>query len=106
MKRAKVMLITIVVIATVGGVLAFNAQKFIRQTIYCATKDDNNVIYCTNTSFKPTFLEINCLTTPCSTWHQVLGIPTNSYYTTTTNFVGTPCPNPLKVKCVTVQGDE
>lgn len=98
MKRAKIMLIAIAVIATVGGALAFNAQKYTRQTVYCATKDANNIIYCTNTIFKTTNVAPS-FTTPCSTWHALVGANTSSYYTTST------CGDP-KVAKATNQVDE
>lgn len=37
MKRAKIMLLAIAVIATVGGVLAFKAQKFGSANVYCTS---------------------------------------------------------------------
>ncbi|MBO9204617.1 MULTISPECIES: hypothetical protein [Niastella] len=83
MKRAKIMLIVIAVIASVGGVLALKAQRFGICNVYCATKV-NNILTCTTvgvpfstTNASPSF------TTPCRTFHDALGITTTSYYTTT-----------------------
>lgn len=41
MKKAKIMLIAIAVLATVGGALAFKAQKFVA-TKYCTTDSNPN----------------------------------------------------------------
>src|SRR5688572_22485127 len=96
MKRAKIMLIAIAVIATVGGALAFKAQKFADKNVYCATLDLVGNIYCTLTDYKTAKRpgEILATTTlPCRTSHEaVFGIgaaTTTSYYTTTT------CPTPF-----------
>ncbi|MBO9204616.1 MULTISPECIES: hypothetical protein [Niastella] len=84
MKRAKIMLLAIAVIATVGGALAFKAQRFAFQNVYCATQPAGGALTCTTigvpfstTNVSPSF------TTPCKTWHAALGITTTSYYTTT-----------------------
>jgi hypothetical protein len=86
MKRAKIMLLAIAVIATVGGALAFKAQRFTDQNVFCATKDAQNVIYCTTVGVP--FIKTNSgatFSTPCETWHNALGLGatrTSSYYTT------------------------
>ncbi|THU39605.1 hypothetical protein FAM09_13980 [Niastella caeni] len=85
MKRAKIMLIAIAVVATVGGVLAFKAQRFAEKNVFCRTQLANGNFTCTSTSFKTTDPAIfPYVTTPCSTWHGAIGELTSSYYTSTT----------------------
>jgi hypothetical protein len=104
MKKAKIMLLAIAVIATVGGALAFKAKKFADKNVYCATKDINNVVYCTFTDYKRiagTPVE-ETTSRPCEAWHAELfggsNALTTQYYTTTS--ILTPpnpriCGNPL-----------
>jgi hypothetical protein len=80
MKRAKIMLLTIAIIATVGGALAFKAQKFGLFEMYTSTVvggAQTCTIYTTSslTSIKPT---------PAA-------ISVGSYYTTTNGASGTTC---------------
>jgi len=97
MKRGKIMLIAIAVVATVGGALAFKAQRFAHKNIYCATINAQGQITCSSTDFKGCVLPNPFFTTPCITWHNALGLGaglTSSYYTTNS------CPTPFRA-CVT-----
>jgi type II secretory pathway pseudopilin PulG len=108
MKRAKIMLLAIAVVATVGGALAFKAQRFIDKNVYCATKNAQNVIYCTSTSFKTTNPGEAFVSTPCVTWHNALGlgaVRTSTYYTTTQDLQGNPCPNPIRATVTVTDQD-
>lgn len=92
MKKAKIMLLAIAIIATVGGVLAFKAQKFADRNVYCATFKEGGGITCALTSYKTT-PDLIPTTIPCKTWHEAVfglnAVTTTSYYTTTT------CPPPV-----------
>jgi hypothetical protein len=88
MKRAKIMLLAIAVIATVGGALAFKAQRFTTQNVYCATIPAGGALTCTTVlvPFKTKIAAFPSFSTPCETWHNALGLgatKTSSYYTTT-----------------------
>jgi hypothetical protein len=100
MKRAKIMLFAIAAVAAMGGALAFKAQTYIDMNVFCATRNAQSVIYCTTTSFRTAVEGSGTLvTTPCITWHNAIGLGatrTSSYYTTTQDFNGNPCPNPLR----------
>src|SRR5688500_2938065 len=101
MKRAKIMLLAIAVIATVGGALAFKAQRFSHQNVYCATTAGGNLTcITTDVPFKITN-QSPSFSTPCSTWHAALGITTTSYYTTTGPVGGAACDVAPKLARVT-----
>lgn len=94
MKRAKIMLIAIVVVATLGGTLAFKAKRFTDKNVFCATFKLGGGITCTRTDYRTTEDPLAPTTSwPCNTWHgAVFGLAaatTTSYYTTTT------CPPPV-----------
>lgn len=83
MKRAKIMLLAIAVIATVGGALAFKAQKFADMNVYC--KSANGA--CLSAPFRTTPVAGEAtFTTPCTTTHPAAF--SSSYYTT--NGCGSP----------------
>jgi hypothetical protein len=95
MKKARIMLFSIVAIATMGGVLAFRAKKFAHKNVYCATIDEQSRIYCTITDYKLFGSTEATTSEPCKTWHDVVFGPSNAlttqHYTTTS--IITP-PNP------------
>lgn len=82
MKRAKVMLIAITIVAAVGGALAFKAQRFADKNVWCAT--NINGITCTKVDFKTVPVGAPSVTTPCLISHAALILPTTSYFTTST----------------------
>ena len=92
MKRAKIMLIAIAVVATVGGALAFKAQKFSLQNIYCLKASG----ICTQVAFKTTNVG-PFVTTPCINDHPAAF--SSSYYTTT----AVPCTQPVQVAKATIE---
>ena len=81
MKRAKIMLLAILVVATVGGALAFKAQKFLKKNVYCLTTTATNICVTTPIPFQTTPIAGQVgFTTPCAVFH-----PTTFktiYYTT------------------------
>lgn len=86
MKRAKIMLLAIAIIAGVGGALAFKAQKFSKKNIYCSTNVGSR---CVTVTFQTTPIDdVIPVTTPCSTYHELVGgngtPSTTQYYTTST----------------------
>jgi hypothetical protein len=100
MKRAKFMLLAIVIVAIVGAALAFKAKVYECYNVYCATKDAQNVIYCTTVGvpFKTKIAQFPSFSTPCITWHNSLGLGatrTSSYYTTSQDPSGFNCPAPV-----------
>lgn len=94
MKRAKIMLIAIAAVAAVGGALAFKAQKFNLQNVYCK----NAAGTCQKKAFKTIDLGDAFYTTPCIGVHPVAF--TSSYYTTNT------CPTPIQVFKVTDESNQ
>lgn len=93
MKRAKIMLSAIAVIATVGGVLAFKAQKFADQNVWCRTAEVG--ITCKSVAYKTNAQSGAATTTlPCLASHQVIfaltPTLTSSYFTTNTCPITTP----------------
>jgi hypothetical protein len=75
MKRAKIMLLAIAVVATVGGALAFKATTFQPGNVYCKIAAAGTT--CALTSYTTNFIAGQATTTqPC-----VFG---GSYYTTIT----------------------
>lgn len=93
MKKAKIMLLTILVAATVGGSLAFNAQRFGLTNVWCLNSDG----ICARVFFRTTNLS-PFVTTPCINDHPPAF--TTSYYTTNT------CPTPVRVIKVTSMTDQ
>lgn len=80
MKRAKIMLTAIVVLAGVGGALAFKAQKFSQANIYCKFAGDQT---CKKVNYTTQFVfDALSTTNPCK------GAETTSTYTT--SLCGTP----------------
>ena len=105
MKKTKIMLIAIAVVATVGGALAFKAQRIIHKNVFCAKLNPQQQIVCSTTDFKTTNCQINpFVTTPCQTWHNAISLGAtriSSCYTT--NFVNgqNGCPEPIRC-CATI----
>jgi hypothetical protein len=100
MKRAKIMLIAIAVIATVGGALAFKAQRFVDKNVFCYTKTADGILTCKTSDFKTT-LAGPIVITPCSTFHVAVGFPTLTSSYLTTCVIGGPLPTPTTVVKVT-----
>jgi hypothetical protein len=75
MKRVKIMLTAITILAVVAGVLAFTAQRFTASAVFCSAIDANNNPIC---QF-PGWQRVNNFQTPTTTGPCGVGI---SYYTT------------------------
>lgn len=82
MRSAKIIFLIIPVVATVGGALAFKAQRFADRNVFCKTNLPN--ITCTKVGFKYTIVSAPHVTTPCLVSHQALGISTTGCYSTYT----------------------
>lgn len=85
MNKAKIMLLVIAIMVGVGGGLAFKAQKYHRNNVFCSTNVGTS---CIRTNFQTTPLDdVMPVTTPCHTYHGIVaGDPvtpsTTQYYTT------------------------